>query len=46
LWIVFPVMVLVGSVMLDHVPWRLGVIHAGDWFLKLVLVTALLDLRR
>jgi hypothetical protein len=30
LWIAFPVVLLVGSVTQENVPWRLGAIHAGD----------------
>ena len=46
LWVVFPVMILAGSVMWESVPWRLAAIHAGDWIVKLVLLTALLEVWR
>lgn len=46
LWIGFPVLLLSGSVMWQNVPWILGVIHAGDWFVKLLLMTTLLGLMR
>jgi hypothetical protein len=38
LWVGFPVVLLAGSVVHEKVPWRLAAIHAGDWFLKLLLV--------
>ena len=42
LWIGFPFLLLSGSVMWQNVPWMLAVIHAGDWLVKLVLMTAIL----
>jgi hypothetical protein len=41
LWVAFPVVLLVGSVIWDDVPPRLAVIHAGDWLLKLVLIAVI-----
>ncbi|HEX6325961.1 MAG TPA: DUF1761 domain-containing protein [Jiangellaceae bacterium] len=38
LWVGFPVVLLAGSVVHEKVPWRLAAIHAGDWFVKLLLV--------
>jgi hypothetical protein len=46
LWLAFPVLILAGSVMWENVPWRLALIHAGDWFVKLVLVAAVLAVWR
>jgi hypothetical protein len=40
LWVAFPAVLLSGSVFHERVPAPLAVIHAGDWLLKLVLVTA------
>ena len=42
LWIGFPVLLLSGSVMWQSVPWMLALIHAGDWFVKLLLMAAIL----
>ena len=39
LWVGFPLVLLAGSVVHEKVPWRLAAIHAGDWFVKLLLVT-------
>jgi len=45
-WLAFPVLILAGSVLWENVPWRLALIHAGDWFVKLVLVAAVLAIWR
>ena len=45
-WIAFPVLILAGSVLWENVPWRLALIHAGDWLVKLVLVSAVLAVWR
>jgi hypothetical protein len=42
LWIGFPVLLLSGSVMWQNVPSMLALIHAGDWFIKLLLMTVIL----
>lgn len=41
LWLAFPVVLLAGSVFHERVPVALAVIHAGDWFVKLLVVTAI-----
>jgi len=41
LWIGFPVVLLVGSITQENVPWRLAAIHAGDWLAKLLIVAVL-----
>ena len=38
LWVGFPVVLLAGSVVHENVPWRVAVIHAGDWLAKLAIV--------
>ena len=42
LWIGFPVILLSGSVIYENVPPRLAAIHAGDWFIKLLLTTGII----
>jgi hypothetical protein len=42
-WIGFPVLLLAGSVMWENVPWKLAAIHAGDWFLKILLMVIILS---
>ena len=44
LWVAFPVVLLVGSVQWDKVPPMLAAIHAGDWVLKLLIVTLIVTL--
>ena len=39
LWVAFPVVLLTGSVFHERVPPLLASIHAGDWLLKLVVVS-------
>jgi hypothetical protein len=45
-WIAFPVVLLTGSVIHENVPWKLAAIHAGDWLVKLVVVTVIVSLWR
>jgi hypothetical protein len=44
LWVAFPVVLLTGSVFHERVPAALAGIHAGDWLLKLLLVTGIVTL--
>jgi hypothetical protein len=39
LWGAFPVVLLSGSVVHEKVPWQLAAIHAGDWLVKLLLIS-------
>jgi hypothetical protein len=41
LW-VFPAMILLGSFVHENVPLMLAAIHAGDWLVKLLLMTVIL----
>jgi hypothetical protein len=45
-WIGFPLMILVGSVLWDRRPWKLAAIHSGDWLLKLLIMAVILALWR
>jgi hypothetical protein len=45
-WVGFPVVLLAGSVLSENVPWRLAAIHAGDWLVKLLLVSWIVSLWR
>jgi hypothetical protein len=45
-WVGFPVVLLAGSVVWENVPWRLAAIHAGDWLVKLLLVSCIVSLWR
>ena len=42
LWIGFPLTVLSGSVMWQNVPTELALIHAGDWLIKILIMTIIL----
>lgn len=42
LWLGFPVVLLVGSVIHERFPVRLAVIHAGDWLVKILIFTIIL----
>ena len=46
LWVAFPGVLLTGSVVHEKVPWRLAAIHAGDWLVKLLLVSLATGARR
>jgi hypothetical protein len=46
LWVAFPVVLLIGSVTQENVPWKLGAIHAGDWLAKLVIISIVVTLWR
>ena len=46
LWIGFPFVLLTGSIMWEGVPWKLAAIHAGDWLVKTLLMTAILGVWR
>lgn len=39
LWLGFPVILLSGSVLWQHVPPALALIHSGDWLMKILLMT-------
>ena len=38
LWIGFPVILLLGSVLWENVPWKVAAIHAGDWLVKMLVI--------
>lgn len=46
MWVGFPVVLLVGSVIWDRVPFKLAAIHAGDWLVKLFLMAIIVGLWR
>lgn len=41
LWVAFPVVLLLGSVLHERVPPLLAAIHCGDWLLKLAAVATI-----
>lgn len=46
MWLGFPAMILLGSIIHENVPGKLAVIHAGDWLVKLLLLAVILSLWR
>ncbi|MCI0550008.1 MAG: DUF1761 domain-containing protein [Anaerolineae bacterium] len=46
LWIGFPLVLLVGSVLWENIPWRLAAIHASDWLVKLLSMLVILGVWR
>jgi hypothetical protein len=46
LWVAFPLVLLLGSVAHEKVPAPVAAIHAGDWLLKLVIISAIVGLWR
>jgi Protein of unknown function (DUF1761) len=43
LWAGFPFVLWVGAIVHERTPWRLAVIHAGDWLVKLLLVSVIVS---
>jgi Protein of unknown function (DUF1761) len=44
LWLGFPFVLLTGSMMWEKVPAVTPMLHAGDWLLKLVVISAIVGL--
>lgn len=42
LWLGFPAVLLTGSVIHEHFPQKLAIIHGGDWLIKILLFTIIL----
>lgn len=45
LWIGFPFVLFTGSILHENFPWRIAVIHAGDWFIKPLAMILILSWR-
>jgi len=43
-WIGFPVIILTGSVLWENTPWKVAAIHAGDWLVKMLLISIIVTL--
>lgn len=43
LWIGFPFVLWTGALIHENTPWKLAVIHAGDWLVKLLLVAVIVS---
>jgi len=44
LWVGFPLVLLSGSIIWDRVPPVTALLHAGDWLVKLVVISAIVGL--
>ena len=44
LWVGFPLVLWTGAVVHERTPVKLAVIHAGDWLVKLLLISMIVSL--
>jgi Protein of unknown function (DUF1761) len=42
LWVGFPVVLLIAPVIWGGQPWKLAVLHSGDWLVKLTVMTVII----
>src|SRR6266850_6366282 len=45
-WIGFPVIILTGSILWENTPWKVAAIHAGDWLVKMLVISVIITLWR
>jgi len=45
-WIGFPVIILTGSILWENTPWKVAAIHAGDWLVKMLVISLIVTLWR
>lgn len=45
-WFGFPLIILTGSVLWENVKWQVAAIHAGDWLVKMVVISIIVSLWR
>lgn len=45
-WLGFPVSMLVGASLWDDKPWTLSFIHAGDWLIKMLVMSIIITATR
>jgi len=38
LWTAFHAVGMAGAVIWDNMPWQLGMVHAGDWLMKMIFM--------
>lgn len=46
LWVGFPLVLWTGAMLHEKEPWRLAAIHAGDWLVKLLVVSVIVSVWR
>lgn len=44
LWLGFPIVMLLAPVIWGGEPWRIAALHAGDWLIKLLVMTAIVGI--
>ncbi|MBI1768930.1 MAG: DUF1761 domain-containing protein [Bacteroidetes bacterium] len=44
LWLAFHAVGMAGAVIWDNMPWQLGMVHAGDWLMKMLFMAIALSL--
>jgi len=44
LWFAFHAVGMAGAVLWDNMQWQLGMVHAGDWLMKMIFMGAVLTL--
>ena len=46
LWVGFPIVLWTGAVLWEKIPPKLAAIHAGDWLLKLLVISVVVSVWR
>jgi hypothetical protein len=46
LWIGFPVILLIGSILWENTPVKVAAIHAGDWLVKMLVIPIIVSVWR
>ena len=44
LWLAFHAVGMAGAIIWDNMPWQLGMVHAGDWLMKMIFMAVVLSL--
>jgi hypothetical protein len=44
LWLAFHAVGMAGAIIWDNMPWQLGLVHAGDWLMKMIFMAVVLSL--
>ena len=46
LWIGFPIILLIGSILWENTPVKVAAIHAGDWLVKMLVIPIIVSVWR
>jgi hypothetical protein len=44
LWFAFHAVGMAGAILWDHMAWQLGMVHAGDWLMKMLFMAVVLSM--